>query len=157
MAEFIIEKLDWEYGEKYGHVFYPKNEKELLDKIDELDQLSTQKDYPHLIRAHFRNGNYRIGFTVGHEWSFLEFVYLKHNNEFHSSMGHFYLENQEGCRDEIIPVYLMSSYTEPDTTKMLPKKKVIDAFLFFVKNEKFPPFIKLDENKANETFVTRQL
>jgi hypothetical protein len=83
----------------------------------------------------------------------MEFGY-NHTRETCASRGPFYLVNQEGDSDEIIPIYYLGSYTEPDTTRMLPQPKVLEAVYHFVVHNLFPTFIQFDDKEVNDKFVT---
>jgi hypothetical protein len=83
----------------------------------------------------------------------MEFAY-KLDEHLSQLEGPFYLVNEAGNVHEIIPVYYMASYTEPDTTKMLPVEKVLDAIYYFVVHKQFPSFIKFNAEEVNHRFVT---
>jgi hypothetical protein len=148
MAEFFVEKIIWEFGEDYGHVYHPENLLDLKEKIDELDAWGRGRDYPFFIEMHLTDHSY-LGFTVAHKYSLLEFGY----NGGHSKKGPFYLHNPDGNINELIPIYYFASYSEPDTTRMLPLEQVLEAVFHYVEHRTFPSFIQFDVDEINKKFV----
>lgn len=148
MSEFFVEKLIWEYGEDYGHVYYPRDLPDLKKKIEELDTWGQEKDYPFLIEMRLTDHSH-VGFSVAHEYSFVEFGY-RDNGE---KKGPVYLTNPDGNVDELVPIYYFASYTEPDTTKMLPLQQVLEAIYHFVKHGSFPSYIEFNDEETNKKFV----
>lgn len=150
LMSFFCEKIVWEYGEKYGHVFYPQTIDEFKKKVTELDLWGRKKSYPFLIAAFFTDNTY-LAFTVSHDYSLLEFSYALDEG----SKGLFYVVNPMGDRNHIVPIYYMSSYTEPDTTKMLPFQCVLSAVYHYVEKKIFPAFITFDDEEVNRKFVAK--
>jgi hypothetical protein len=144
VTNFFAKELIWEYKNAY----YPKNILDLKGKIEELDAWGREKNYPFLLELHLTNDSH-LGFTVSHDYSLIEFGYSDKGKQ----KGPFYLVNPDGNRDEIIPIYYFGSYTEPDTTRMLPFQKVLEAVYFYVEHKKFPSFIQFDDEEVNKKFV----
>ena len=148
MVEFFVKKMIWEYGENYGHIYFPKSLLDLKEKLGELDNWGRQKNYPFLLILYLADGS-RLGFTVSHEYSLVEFGYDDNGK----LKGPFYLVNPDGNTHETIPIYYLGSYTEPDTTRMLPLQKVLEAVYFYVEYKKFPAFIQFNDERVNKKFV----
>jgi hypothetical protein len=143
-----VSKLTWEYGEEYGHVYYPETLVDLQGKIAALNDWGKEKEYSFMIAALLTDGSY-LGFTVGHQYSLVEFTYICDGN----LEGPFYLSNPDGHTDEIIPVYIGASHTEPDTTRMYPLQQVLEAIYHYVEHRTFPSFIQFDSERVNKQFV----
>jgi hypothetical protein len=143
VTDFFVRELIWE-NEKY----VPKNIHELQTKIEELDVWGQERKYPFLIEAHFTDSSH-LGFTVSHEYSLIEFGYDENGKR----KGPYYLVNSDGEKSKIIPIYYFGSYTEPDTTKMLPLQEVLAAVYFYVEHRKFPSFIRFDDEEVNNKYV----
>ncbi|SRR6266496_402046 len=152
MFGFSVEKIEWEYGEQYGYVFYPQAFVDLQSKIDELHSWGKTHNYPFLIILHFYDTSIYLGFTVGHEYSFMEFAYDV-DAEKGKGRGPFYLVNPQGNPSEIIPIYYMASQSMLDTTKMLHYDQVLAAVYFFVNHQMFPYFITFDQEEVNQMFI----
>ncbi len=148
---FFVSKLTWEYGEEYGHVYYPTNMVDLRKKISELNEWGLKKGYPFFIMMQLTDGSF-LGFTVAHEYSFVEFNFNNAGN----LEGPYHLLNTNGNVDEIVPVYYGASHTEPDTTKMLPIKQVLEAIYHYVQYRIFPSKIQFSSEVANKKFVSTQ-
>lgn len=148
MITFAVEKIIWEYGADYGHVYYPENALDLKTKIDELDAWGRERNYPFFIEMHLTDDSH-LGFTVSHEYSLLEFGY----DEEYDKKGPFYLCNPDGNTSELVPIYYFASYSEPDTTRMLPLQQVLEAVFHYVEYRTFPSFIQFDDEDVNNRFV----
>ena len=149
--EFSVTKIVWEYGEKYGDVFYPHTLSDLQKKIKELDSWGRKNDYPFLIGIHFTDESY-LGLTVGHDLSYMEFYsYISEKAE--QRQGPYYLVNPEGDIDEFIFIYYMASHSDIETTKMIPQYESLQAVYHYVVHKAFPPFIRFDDNEVNKNFI----
>ncbi len=146
-------KMEWEFGEQYGNVLFPEDLSDVQNKIDELDTWGQERDYPFLVQLSFTDESLYLAFTVGHDYSFIEFSYDV-DKERGRWQGPFYLKNVLGDSDEIIPIYYMSSYTEIDTTKMMPRDKVLAAIYHFIQHQIFPAYIQFDDTSVNRRFVS---
>lgn len=150
---YKVKYIEWEYGSDYGNVFYPLDGN-IRDKVIELDSIGCSKGYSFLISVIFEDERLYVAFTVGHEkYSFLEFMYNV-DRESGRGIGPFYLINDMGDPDEIIPIYYMSSYTEVDTAQMLPKEHVFDAVFQFCDKGFFSGLIKFNDDCVNKRFVS---
>ena len=143
---FYVKKIVWEYGEKFGDVFYPNNILDLKEKIKELDLLGRKKNYPFLISLVLDDQNISLSFTVGHRYSLIEFIYDR--------SGPIYIFNPEGNENEHIDFYYWASHSVADTNKMIFQEKVLEAIYYFIENKMFPLFIKLDDDEANKQWVS---
>ncbi|KAB8140645.1 hypothetical protein F8S13_23120 [Chloroflexia bacterium SDU3-3] len=150
---YKVKYIEWEYGKDYGNVFYPLDGN-IRDKVLELDEYGLLKEYSFLISVIFENESLYVAFTVGHEkYSFLEFMYGI-DRESSRGLGPFYVVNDMGDPDEIIPIYYMSSYTEVDTAQMLPKECIFDAVFQFCDKGNFPGRIRFNDDCVNMRFVS---
>ncbi len=152
MSSFFVKKMEWERGEEYGDVLYPRTFSEFQAKIQDFDAWGKENNYPFLVIIHFDDLTLYLAFTVGHYYSLMEFAY---DVDFESKkfQGPFYLVNPQGDVDEIVPIYYMGSYTEPDTTRMLPQERVLEAVYYFVTHKMFPSFIEFNEEEVNAKYV----
>jgi hypothetical protein len=152
VISFLVSKLEWEKGVEFGQVFYPENITELQTKIEELHQWARNRHYPFLIAITFIDESLYLGFTIGHQYSLIEFI-CDIDRTKKTWNGPFYLKNSEGKSNEIIPISYRGTYTESDTTKMLPQAQVLDAVYTFIQQGVFPVFIQLDDDDINHRFI----
>ena len=150
MPAFHVTKVVWEHGEKYGHVFMPQDMQGLKEKIEQFHNEGLNKNYPFQVEISFDDPQFYVSFTVGHEYSCMMFAYAIDNN---TVEGPFYVVNPAGREEEIIPIYLFASYTEPDTRTMLPYTKVREAVFHFAETYLFPLSIRFDDDIVNGRFI----
>ena len=105
MSQFVVEKMIWEYGEEYNHVYYPTSMADLKVKVNELADNGKSKDYSHLIQAYLRDGSIR-GFTVGHDLCWIEFGY----SENQVLKGPYYLLNSQAAWNETFEFFYFAPF-----------------------------------------------
>lgn len=146
-----VRKIEWEFGEKYGHVFFPSSIIDLKEKIAELDSWGVKNDYSFLIVVYFADKTLHLAFTVGNEQSYLEFMYDVDRST-NRGKGPYYLYNSSNKKG-VTPIYYMASHAEVSLEKTMPKQDVLNAVYYFILHCSFPPYIVLDDSEANEKFV----
>lgn len=144
-----ITKMDWELGADFGCVYYPKTVEEFQNKVQQLNTKGQIDNYPFQVCLFFEEPSLWLGFTVGHFYSLFLLYIGDQNNRYNI----FHVINLDGSESEVIPIYYMTSYTEPDTRRMLPLHQIIEAIVYFIANDKFPSYIQFDDEKINEQFV----
>jgi hypothetical protein len=150
-----VRSIVWEFGPKYGHIFYPSSLLDLQGKIAELDASGLARNYSFLISVEFFDDTWHLAFTVGHELSYLEFGY-KRDSTANRGEGPFYLFNKEASQDGFVPIYYMASHSDIEYEKLLPKQQVLDAVYYFISNCRFPDYIVFDDAEVNNRFVERK-
>ena len=67
-SPYFVKKLEWEYGEQYGHAFYPQDFEDFQAKLRELEVQSIVSGSPFYLEVFFLDDNY-LGIIVGHALS----------------------------------------------------------------------------------------
>lgn len=143
-----VKKLEWEQGELMGEFYIPQTLADLKQKILELDREGRKGNHSFLVAMYFDDDSY-LGFTVAEEFSFVDFC------PDGTPASASYLVNPNGRREEIIPVFLWTHYTEPDTTQMLPTEDVFNGIFHYLETGKFPPHMQFNQEITNELFVEK--
>jgi hypothetical protein len=150
---FFVEKMEWEYGEKYGHVFYPKNLEEFQNKLDELDKKSLHNGKPFYVEILCINST-EMGVILGHNSSVLHFGEILSKDE------------NPGERDSRLDFHLVDSnnffyieysyrgaWSEAESKQLLPKSDVLKAVYQYIETQKLPSYIKFTRQDFNDKYV----
>ena len=152
MTTLFVKKLEWERGEEFGDVFYPSDDFTWKEKIVKLHAWAKTQDYPFLVFMEFEDSSIELALTVGHFYSYMQFTCDIHSEK-RSGKDVYWLVNPVGDVNEIVPFYFQTHYTEPDTTRMLPFERILEAVEYFVNHRKFPSFICFIDDEVNQMFV----
>lgn len=149
----FVKKIEWEYREKYGHVFYPKSLEEFRNKLDELDRQAMEKGFPFYVDLYFAN-NRQIGIIVGHQLSvfyFFERLEEGTKDNAHSFIldWHF-VETNEGADLEYS---YGGSWSEAESKKLLSKLDVLKAINQYIETQKLPSYIRFTRQDFNDKYV----
>jgi hypothetical protein len=151
---FFVTKMEWEYGEKYGHVFYPHNMQEFKNKLEELDQKAISDKYPFYVDVYCANDTI-IGITVGHQQSvFRLFELLEKGKQDKYVLDWHFVDSQSGF---YIEHYYRGVLSEIESQQLLPKINALKALFYYVEIQKLPSYIKLTRQnfiELIETFAT---
>lgn len=152
MSSFFVDNITWEYGKKYGHVFYPKNMQELQDKIQELHTVFEQKQQPSLIAMLFTVPIFYLGFSIGYELSYMEFSF-RYDQKYKSWTHPHYLKNDLYSEDDFIPISYFASESYTPKTHFFPYEEVLNGIFNFIENRKFPKKLVWDDLKDMQPFI----
>jgi hypothetical protein len=153
MSSFFITKITWEYGERYGHVFYPNNITAFQHKIQELHRFFEQKQQPSMVAISFTDPTLYLGFSVGYELSCIEFSC--HYNEQRKVWTHpCYLKNDCYSEEDFIIISYFSSESYIRKNQFFSYKEVFDGIFYFIENRRFPKNFIWDSPEDMNSFIT---
>ncbi|HEY1015508.1 MAG TPA: hypothetical protein VGE07_22560, partial [Herpetosiphonaceae bacterium] len=150
---YRIEKIQWEYGEEYGHVAYPRNIDDVRDTIVRLECLASEKGYPFYIEIYFRDGYY-VGLIVGHELS--SFWFAAPAQDSLETLQHSQLDlhfDGQKHSDEWLEYSFMADHGETPLANTLPKYQAFEAFWQFLQTNTLPSWIKLTRSEFVDRYV----
>ena len=151
IVSFYVKKIVWEYGEKFGDVFYPNNILDLKEKIKELDSLGKKDSYPFFIFIDFNEDDLSLSFSIGDKHSCMEFVYKSKEKNNRAN----YLYNTDGDINVDFEFSYFSSYSITNMMRTFPQEKVLEAIYYFIENKIFPSFINFEDEETNEQWVLK--
>lgn len=148
-------KLEWEYGEEFGHVFHPKNLEELKAKLQELELQAIKDAYPFYIEIFFIDDSY-VGLIVGHKLSCLSFSIAMPQLENSASRRRRYDGHYDSSQENDhtwIQYSFKGSHGEKRLREMLPRKKAFEALFRYITTQKFPPYILFTRPDFVEKYI----
>lgn len=153
---FFVDRLEWEYGKQYGHVFYPKNKQEFDDKLRELDEAGFQQAYPFFVEIFFVDDSH-IGMMVGHELSCFYFgIFVSEEEMISGSRTRYdahYDSRKEDDNTSYIEYSFKGSHGEILPAAMLPKEQIFKAIDQYIETQRLPSYILLGRKEFVENYI----
>ena len=150
-----VQKIVWEYGEQYGHVFYPKNKEEFDDKLRELDASGMQQGYPFFVEIFFVDDSH-IGMMVGHELSCFYFGIFVSEEEMTSGSRTRYDAHYDSRKDGNT-IYLEYSFKgdhgEKTLAELLPKEQIFKAVDQYIETQRLPSYILFGREEFVKNYI----
>jgi len=152
----FVNKIEWEYGEKYGHVYHPKSLEDFHSKLHELEEQAIANKSPFYVEIFFADDSY-IGLIVGHELSNFYFgVRVPEDGDGSTCRAQFdchYDEQKEGD-DTIITYSFKGDHGEQYLTGLMPKKQAFDALYQYIETRKLPSYIRFTKQEMIDTYIS---
>ena len=151
---FEVEKLVWEYGERYGHAFFPHTSEEFRLMLDNLDAKGTKGERPFYVETYFTNDTF-VGLIVGGIYSCLDFGVAV--SELHLTPSRTLLDVHFDAENRAFEGYYQYSFKadhgELDAARALPKDMAMKALRNYARNGIFPSNIEFTRKEFNAHYV----
>lgn len=153
---FFVDRLEWEYGKQYGHVFYPKSKQEFDAKLRELDEAGFQQAYPFYVEIFFADDSY-AGIMVGHELSCFNFaIYVSDGIDRENTRLRYdahYDSQKEDDNASYIEYSFKGSHGEILPAAMLPQEQIFKAIDQYIETQRLPSYILLGRKEFVENYI----
>lgn len=152
---FFVKKLEWEYGEKFDHVFYPTTIEEFRTKLQELTIQAKKNDYPFYVELYFMDDSY-IGLIVGHELSCFYFgVFSSEENCGVGSRTIFDSHHDPNNKDDetTLEYSYKGDHGEKCMKSLIPSSQVMDAVYQYISTQKFPSYIQFSRKEFIDGYI----
>lgn len=153
---FFVDRLEWEYGKQYGHVFYPENKEEFDDKLRELDEAGFQQAYPFYVEIFFADDSY-AGIMVGHELSCFYFGISVSDGIDRENIQRRYTAHYDSRKQDDNASYIeysfKGSHGEILPAAMLPQEQIFKAVDQYIETQRFPPYILFSGEEFVENYI----
>lgn len=152
---YFVKKLEWEYGEQYGHAFYPTDFEDFQAKLRELDIQAVVHGNPFYLEVFFLDDSY-LGLIVGHALScFIFGVFVSDNYRSTTCRTQFdshYDTGKEGDAT-LIEYSFKGDHGEKRLAEMLAKEQAFEALYQYIKHKKFPSYIRFSKQECIDKYI----
>ena len=142
---YYVKKIEWEYGEQYGHVFYPRDLEDVQSNLSLLEDLAVARAYPFYVEIFFEDDSY-LGLIVGHALSCFTFgVFVSDDHKSPQCRTQFdrHYDEQKEAENYFIEYSFKGDQGEKQAAEMLPKEQAYAALYYYIEKKKFPSYIRL--------------
>jgi hypothetical protein len=152
---YFVKKLEWEYGEQYGHAYYPQDFEDFQAKLRALDGQAVVRGNPFYLEVFFLDDSY-LGLIVGHALSCFNFgIFVSDNDSstpYRTQFDSHYEDEKEGD-PTFITYSFKGDHGEKRLAEMLSKEQAFDAVYQYIDHKKFPSYIRFSKQELIDTYI----
>ncbi len=152
---YFVKKIGWDYGELYGDVFYPRNQKEFQAQLQELELRAVQKNYPFYVELEFEDDSY-IGFIVGHALSCFDFGIFTADDHQAVNCRTQFDSHYDPLVDHpkmMIEYSFKADHGEKYVPELLPREQILQAIYQYIETQKLPAYILLQKQAIIDRYI----
>ncbi|WP_110514337.1 hypothetical protein [Herpetosiphon llansteffanensis] len=152
---YFVKKIEWEYGESYGDVFYPRNQAEFQAQLQALELQALQKNYPFYVELAFEDACY-IGFIVGHALSCFNFgIFTADDHQAVNCRTQFdsHYDPQVDHPEIMIEYSFKADHGETSMPELLPREQILQAIDQYIETQKLPAYIRLSKQSIIDRYI----
>jgi hypothetical protein len=151
---FFVKKLEWEYGESYGHVLHPQSLKDVDEKLQELVARAHRQNYPFYIEVFCVDDTY-LGLIVGHARSCFIFGIFVSDDQTSPHCrtqfdGHY--DSQYDGHETFITYSFKGDHGERRWAETLPQEHAFAALFQYIEHQTLPATICLSRQALIDTY-----